>query len=98
MEEVIKKCKCGVFLTVNEHRDYYMSVEDRIKEINENDYSANGHHEDYEPEIDDELKYRLVKADCIYDLHFYPDTPVGSYQVYGTSLQEVINRALEILK
>jgi len=35
MEELIKKCKCGVFLTVNEYRDYYQTVQDWLNEHNE---------------------------------------------------------------
>ena len=97
MEDIIKKCKCGVFLTINEHRDYYQSTTERIKEINERDFSANGHHKDYEPEIEENLAERMIKEDCIYELQFYPDTPIGSYCVYGTSLEEVVTKAKEIL-
>ena len=98
MEEVIKQCKAGVYLTVNENRDVYQSVEDRIKEINEWDYSNNGHDDDYEPEINDELANKLIKANCIYELKFYPNSPIGFYIVYGTSLDDVVSQALEILK
>lgn len=98
MEEVIKKCKAGVYLSVNENRDSYQSVGDRIKEINDLDFSHNGHHKNYEPEIDDKLASKLIEADSIYELQFYPLSPIGFYTVYGSSLSEVVEKALEILK
>jgi len=83
LEELIKKCKCGVYLTVNEHRDVYQSVEERIDEINCIDENT----------INDELKKRLIKANCIYELQFYPYTPIGFYVAYGESLEEVLREA-----
>ena len=97
MEEIIKKCKCGVYLTVNQNRDVYQTVEDRVNEINELDYSQNGEHEDYEPEIDEELKARLIEANAIYELQFYPNTPIGFYSVYGSTLDEVVKEASDII-
>lgn len=98
MKEVIKKCKCGIYLTINKHRDYYETVEQAVDEINEMDKNNNGHHADYEPEISEELKSRLIGTNCIYELQFYPDTPIGFYTVYGSTLEEVEEKALEILK
>lgn len=97
LEDIIKECECGVYLTVNSHKDYYMSVSDKIKEINDIDFGNNGHHENYEPEIDEPLTKRMIDENCIYELQFYPRTPIGFHRVYGTSLDEVIGKASEIL-
>lgn len=86
MEELIKKCKCGVFLTVNEHRDYYMTAAKWLKELR-----GRGH-----PGIEDvsaELEETMSKTDTVYELHFYPETPISFYNVFGTSLAEVLNKA-----
>lgn len=91
MKEIIENCKCGVYLTVNKHKDMYQSAENAINELNEQRGSQE------EPEIDEELKNRMIKEDSIYELQFYPDTPIGSYTVYGTSLEEIIGKASEIL-
>lgn len=95
MKELIEKCKCGIYLTINKHRDVYETVEDAVNEINEWDKEANGHHANYEPEIDDELKKKMIEKNCLYELQFYPDTPIGFYKVYGTNLNEVVEKALE---
>ena len=88
MEEIIKKCKCGVYLEINKYRDYYETVEEAIKEENERQT---------EPEIEKELADRMIKENMFISLQFYPDTPAGFYTVYGTSLDEVIGKAGEIL-
>ena len=98
MEELIKKCKASVNIEINEHKNMYQTVEEKIKEINERDCSFNRHIDNYEPEISEELSQELIKADTIYELQFYPDTPIGSYTVYGISLEDVSKKALNILK
>ena len=95
IEELIKKCKCGIYLTVNKHKNVYQPTKEAIEETNDFDKRANGHHTDYEPEIDEETAKRMIELDCIYELQFYPDTPIGSYSVWGTSLEEVLKKAEE---
>lgn len=86
MEELIKRCKCGVFLSVNEYRDYCDTIETAIGEKR-----RAGH----EQIIGAELAARMIKEGCLYELQFYPTTPVGFCVVYGTSLDEVVKKALE---
>lgn len=88
LEEIIKKCKCGVFLEVNLYLNYYQSIEEAIEE-------ENLRHS--RPEIDKELAERMVKENMYVTLQFYPDTPVGFYRVYGTSLEEVYAKAKKCL-
>ncbi len=91
MKNILARCKCGVYLTVNEHRDIYLPVKDAIEAINDLEQGSGG-----DP-LDDELVKRMVKTGDIYILHFYPDTPIGSYRVYGTSLDEVVAKGKECL-
>lgn len=86
MEEILKRCKCGVYLTVNEHRDYYESVEERLKSIA-------CYEDDMINVLPNDLQERMAAVDTIYEFQFYPDTPIGSYKVYGTSLEEVVEKA-----
>lgn len=87
MEEIIKRCKCGVFLSVNEYRDYYDTITDAVKEHKERNLG----------DISSDLEARIIAADTLYELQFYPDTPVGFHVVYGTSLDEVVEGAKVIL-
>ena len=93
MDEIISKCKCGIYLEVNRYRDYYDTIEDAIQEENGDDPTNVE-----ELEIDPELSARMIKENMFISLQFYPDTPIGYYKVYGTSVSEVVEKALEILK
>jgi histidinol dehydrogenase len=85
LEDLIKQCKFSVSLEVNKYRDVYQTIEEYIDEIN-------SYHEN---EIDEDLKQRLIKAGCVYRLQFYPQTSIGFYVIYGTSLDEVLEQAME---
>lgn len=79
--------KCGLFLTHNEHKDYYETAAFRIDVINQKDFFDSP--EDLQKAID---------TDDYWCLQWYPDTPIGSYSVCGTDLNDVLRRALEIDK
>lgn len=86
LKELIGKCKCGVFLTVNEHRDYYQSAEASLEEMT-----------GYEcpPEIEDDVRKVMIETNTIIKVQFYPDTPIGSYSVYHYDLDAALTEALE---
>ena len=84
IQEIIDKCECGVYLCVNQHRDSYENVEQYL------DYCMD--------EQDAEQLKEMIKTNTIYHLQFYPDTPIGSYSVYGASLDYVVKVALDILR
>ena len=89
MEELIESCKGGIYLRINEHRDVYQTTEDAIKEINSISDA---------PAISEELAKEMIVKDTIIMLQFYPHTPIGFYVVYGTSYEEVVREAMEILE
>lgn len=82
---LMSHCKCGVYLTVNEHRDYYQSAEVKLEE-----YAVR----ECPPDISDETRAGIVKTDTIIDLQFYPDTPIGFYHVIHYDLDIALDLAL----
>lgn len=64
--------KCGLYLTHNEHKDVYDTVE-RFYDIEEF-YSE----EDYK---------KCCKTQDVWALQWYPKTPVGSYKICGSSIE-----------
>lgn len=86
MEEIIKKCKCGVYLTVNQNRVYYENVAYYISKLLERG-----------EEIEESIIKDMIVKDTIISLRFYPNTPICFYTVYGSSYDEVIKKSLEIL-
>ncbi|MCK5235830.1 MAG: hypothetical protein KAR06_02500 [Deltaproteobacteria bacterium] len=93
MEEKLKKifarCKCGVYLIVNQHRDYYQTAEDKLKELDLLEATD---------EIDPEVRRLMIETNTVVDLQFYPDTPLGSYSIYHYDIDAAIDEALECLE
>lgn len=72
--------KCGLYLTHNEHRDVYESVDDF--------YRA----EDF---VSPEAFARAFATDEVWSLQWYPDTPIGSYTICAPTLGELIEAVKE---
>ncbi len=88
LKELISKCKCGVFITVNQHRDYYQTAEESLEE-------AMGH--ECPPEIEDDIRRMMIETDTIVEIQFYPDTPIGSYNIWHYDLDTALTQALALL-
>ena len=88
LELLLKHCKAGVYLTINEHRDYYKSVEETLEELQ---------YLECPPEIDVEVQKKMIKTNTIIDLQFYPDTPIGSYSIYHYDLDVTLDIALKCI-
>jgi len=73
--------KCGLYLSHNPHRDVYEKPEDF--------YRA-------EFSISPEDWQKCIDTDDVWDLQWYPDTPIGFYLVIGSSLELVMAEALRI--
>jgi len=90
LEELIGRCKAEVSLVVNEHRTYYQKPREWVEDCFER------HWRDCPPALADPLPF--PDDGPTYNLHFYPDTPIGSYHIVGTSLESVLRVAAECLE
>lgn len=90
LKEIMRRCRCGVHLSVNDHRDIYQTVRKTLDDLAccNND----------EPVVEPDVLAVMVARDTIVDLQFYPDTPVGSYSIYHYDLDAALDRAIDILK
>ena len=89
--EIIHKCKCGVYLTINQHKDFYQDVQtyiDRVEELNEGT----------KDEIGKETIDKMIEYDKIIELQFYPHTPGGFYKLWSYDLDLILCKALNILE
>ncbi len=89
LKKLLERCKCGVYLSVNEHRDYYQTAADRLKELYEQ--------REEPPEINEDVRVKMIETDTIVELQFYPDTPIRSYTIWHYDLDEALAVALECL-
>ena len=88
LEKLLARCKCGVYIEVNAHRDSYETPADKLQEYSENECP---------PQISDEVREAILESGNIVDLHFYPDTPIGFYHVVHHDLGEALRIALDCI-
>lgn len=88
LKELLMKCECGVFIEVNQHRDYYQTAEQAILEDIERDGEK----------LDDDVKAKMIELNTIVMIQFYPHTPIGHYVVYHYDIDKALDLALECLK
>lgn len=78
------RCKGDVTLTINGERSSYETRQE---------YLTHG-----EGGVEDPAELaRLLESQQLYELQFYPETPVGFNLVRGTTVQEVLDQAHAIL-
>ena len=90
LSQLIALCKGSVTLTVNDHKDNYQTVEEFIS----HQFEVSTLQED---EMPLDVYREMIKRDTVIHLQFYPDTPIGFYEVYGYDLDMVLDHALAIL-
>lgn len=73
--------KCGLYLEHNSHKDYCEKTVDTLDDLFQR------------KEITVTEYDEMLAADSIWFLQWYPETPVGSYHVYGSSLEDVLIKA-----
>ena len=87
LNKLIQKCKCGVYITINGHRDSYETVEGHFK--------GNPNKTEDLEDVDNEIYEKMKKLDTIIEIQCYPRTPIGSFTVYHYDLELAIDEALK---
>lgn len=82
LELIGQHCKGSVYLTINPHRVNYESIFDYLED----------------EEVDLEILDIMTKEDVLYELQFYPETPIGFYVVHHWDLESCIEIAVGILE
>tara|TARA_R110000851_G_scaffold80063_1_gene176345 strand:- start:556 stop:819 length:264 start_codon:yes stop_codon:yes gene_type:complete len=81
LQELIKNTKCSVTITVNNHRDYYETIEQYI-DTKKRKYISN------------DIWQKMIESDTCIELQVYPDTPIGFYVIYHYDIENAIDIAL----
>lgn len=84
-KELVSLCKASVELSVNDHKDYYESIEQHLDEEDRRD-------------IDKEVFEQMVKRDTVVRVVAYPLTPIGSFVVYHYDIDKAIDMVLNAIK
>lgn len=83
LKQLMARCKCGVYLTVNEHRDVYRTAADALEDL-----------ERFAVNLAPDVRAKIIEANTLIDLQFFPDTPGGSYKVLHYDLDAALDEAL----
>jgi hypothetical protein len=84
-EESLPKHEASLHITHNQHKAYYEPIEEYLRDRNIDD-------EDWATPTS---KERAIQTNNLWELQWYPNTPVGFNIVYGATLEEVIKKANE---
>ena len=78
---------CGLYLTHNEHKDVYESVENFVVDRGDDDCW-----------IGDAEREEAIATNELWRLQWYPDTPIGFYVVLAASFTRLLAHARNIQK
>lgn len=75
----LPKHEAGLHLAHNPHREFYQSVADyTVRDDGLDDF------------VSKEERARAIEQDELWELHWYPDTPVGFHRRYASTLEAVL--------
>ena len=86
LKELSSKCH-SFTLSFNEHKVYYDDLDKYVDELIAR----------WEPRDADQLKSDILNVGEIWEIHCYPRTPVVFFEVFGPTLESVIEYAHEVL-
>lgn len=89
LKDLIKKCKGAVFISANEHRDFYKTVEQYMYGLNNRKYV---------PAINKNVLDKMIELNTMINIHFYPKTPVSFYSVYHYDFNECLKECFKCLE
>jgi hypothetical protein len=84
LKEIAKMCKCGVFVSINEHRDYYLSVKENMSQLKD--------------EVDPDVLAKMIELDTAIQVQAYNKTPIGSYVVWHYDLDIALDKMLRTIQ
>ena len=77
LNELVARCKGSIYIEINPHKNLYMTAEKYLDDLACLESP---------PDIADTTRKAIISGDRIAELIFYPDTPIGSYHIVGTTL------------
>lgn len=89
LKKILKRCKCGVHLSINAHRDFRQTVEEYFEDL--------GYLIEDPIEVTPEIKKKMIELNTIIELQVYPNTPVSFFTVYHYDLDLAIEEMERLL-
>ena len=89
LKQLFTLCKCGVFLTINNHQLHHQTTKQALREIDEREYS---------PDISESVRAGIIESGTLIELQFFPDTPKSSRTIVGYDIDQILDSALEYME
>jgi hypothetical protein len=73
----LPKHAAALYITHNDHKSVYESIDDHYDYLDNCEW------------VSPEEKLKAIELNSVWELHWYPDTPIGSYKVAASSLEAI---------
>jgi len=87
LTSLLPKHKSSLTIIHNDHLNTYETVECYLSafgDFNEHEWYSQSEYD------------TAIETNELWEIHWYPDTPIGSYKVYGSTLENAIRYANSI--
>lgn len=88
IDKLINMCKGEVYISINEHRNCYESVEEFLKTYLNFDSD----------DICAEVVAECIRKDTLVQIMAFPDTPVASYKLCHYNVHDAIEQMITIIE
>lgn len=76
----------SIYITFNDHWSYYESIESTVSELHPDDF------------VSLEDRQRCIDTNSLWHVRWYVKTPIGSIEVYASSLELALDHLLSYAK
>lgn len=70
LKELMKRCKCEISLSINSHKNDYITLEDELEDLD-----LQGITDD----LDNDIRDKIIETQTLVMLYCYPNTPTGFF-------------------
>lgn len=89
LKELQSLCKSSITITINDHKDAYLTVAGYFQDLNYMDDDIG---------IGQDIMDKMIETDTIVQIQAYPDMPVGFYSVYHYDIDKALDIMLHCVK
>lgn len=91
LKKLIDICNYEVKIAINEHKNTYQKVKDRICDLKSIDAF-------FDDEVNEDVYNKMCELDTMVCVTAYPNTAVGFYVIYHYDVDKAISDMLETIK
>jgi len=94
LSELLSLCEYSVTITINDHRDYFQTVEKYLQDADEEPSDPEENYWD----IPANVRAEMIRTNTIVKIQAYPKSANGFYRTYHYDLQQAIATIIQQIK